>query len=309
MNFRPVFPFGRLAMRLSFGCLITYFVFVFPVIAAPIHDAAKKGDTAKISIALDGGADVNALSGGATPLYFAARKGNLDAARLLIERGADVDAPTTFGTALIGAVEKGRIDLVKLLLEKGANPNAGVNGMSAIHTAAKLSCFDCVRALVEAGADVNVQTSEGETPLHFARRLGTKEIAEYLLTHGVVPPRPAPIASKLAAANPDRGKAVFDGKCKRCHPASRIDGVEAGPPSLWNVVGRNKASFPDFEYSDAFRELKGTWTFEDLNIFISAPRAAVPGITMDIVGVPDETERVDLISYLRTLSDAPLPLP
>ena len=31
--------------------------------------------------------------------------------------------------------------------------------------------------------------------------------------------------------------------------------------------------------------------------------------TIQFVGVPDETERVDLIAYLRTLSDKPNPLP
>jgi cytochrome c len=30
---------------------------------------------------------------------------------------------------------------------------------------------------------------------------------------------------------------------------------------------------------------------------------------MEIRGVPDETERVNLIAYLRTLSDKPIPLP
>ena len=30
---------------------------------------------------------------------------------------------------------------------------------------------------------------------------------------------------------------------------------------------------------------------------------------MEVPGVPDETERVNLIAYLRTLSDMPLPLP
>jgi cytochrome c len=34
-----------------------------------------------------------------------------------------------------------------------------------------------------------------------------------------------------------------------------------------------------------------------------------PGVKMETPGVPDETERVDLIAYLRTLSDKPIPLP
>src|SRR6185436_3726596 len=84
--------------------------------AAAIHDAAKQGDTAAIAAALDAGADVNALDGGATPLYIAAVKGNLDAARLLVERGAAVNAPAKFGTPLYAAAKFGHAEMVALLL-------------------------------------------------------------------------------------------------------------------------------------------------------------------------------------------------
>ena len=61
-------------------------------LAAPIHNAAKTGDVAAITAALDAGADVNASDGTATPLYFAVRRGHLEAAKLLIERGAEARA-------------------------------------------------------------------------------------------------------------------------------------------------------------------------------------------------------------------------
>lgn len=51
------------------------------------------------------------------------------------------------------------------------------------------------------------------------------------------------------------------------------------------------------------------WTFEDLNRFLLEPMATTPGVAMETPGVPDETERVNLIAYLRTLSDKPAPLP
>jgi cytochrome c len=38
-----------------------------------------------------------------------------------------------------------------------------------------------------------------------------------------------------------------------------------------------------------------------------ALRSPRPGALMEIRGVPDETERVNLIAYLRTFSDKPLP--
>jgi cytochrome c len=33
------------------------------------------------------------------------------------------------------------------------------------------------------------------------------------------------------------------------------------------------------------------------------------GVYMEVPGVPDETEQINLIAYLRTLSDKPMPLP
>ncbi|TJW82216.1 MAG: ankyrin repeat domain-containing protein, partial [Mesorhizobium sp.] len=65
--------------------------------AAAIHDAAKKGDVAAITAALDAGAGVDESDGSATPLYLAVRAGHFAAAKLLIERGADVNAAPTPG--------------------------------------------------------------------------------------------------------------------------------------------------------------------------------------------------------------------
>jgi cytochrome c2 len=39
------------------------------------------------------------------------------------------------------------------------------------------------------------------------------------------------------------------------------------------------------------------------------PVLPTPGVRMETLSLPDETERVDLIAYLRTLSDKRIPLP
>jgi len=53
----------------------------------------------------------------------------------------------------------------------------------------------------------------------------------------------------------------------------------------------------------------GKWTFEDLDKFIANPKGFIPGTAMGFAGIPKDTERADLIAYLRTLSDNPQPLP
>lgn len=279
--------------------------------AAAIHDAAKKGDVAAITATLDAGADVNENDGTATPLYFAVRRGHLAAAKLLIERGADVNAESRLGSALLAAVKKSRIELIRLLLEKGANTNAIFDGDTALHAASTLPCFECLKALVDAGADVNARSHAAETPLHLVRRLGNREMAEYLLAHGVVLPKPSPISAKLAAADAGKGRIVFDAACAHCHFIEPEKDKKSGKigPNLWGVVGRDKASFEYSPYSDALRAWEGVWSYEDLNVFLSEPMATTPGIMMVMPGVPDEVERVNLISYLRTRSDKPVPLP
>src|SRR5215207_9894737 len=86
--------------------------------AAAIHDAAKKGDVAVLSAALDAGANINESDGAATPLYYAVQGAQLGAAKLLIERGADVNALSALGVATLGpAVGKRNIELIQLLLD------------------------------------------------------------------------------------------------------------------------------------------------------------------------------------------------
>ncbi len=276
--------------------------------AAAIHDAAMEGDVAAITAALDAGADVDESDGSATPLYIAVFMGHIQAAKLLMERGADVNAQTALGSPLMAAMGKDKIDLLNLLLDGGANPNSEGSSQPALHVAVNLGCLDCVKALVEAGADVNARAEDGKTPLHLATRSKQREVADYLMSHGVVLPTPAPISTKLASADVEKGRTSFGRLCDHCHSAEPQGGNKTGP-NLWSVVGRDKASLATVRYSDALLGWEGVWTYEDLNKFLLEPMLTTPGVYMEVPGVSDETERIDLIAYLRTLSDKPSPLP
>jgi cytochrome c len=301
-------------MRASIISLLVWVVCLYFVPstshAAAIHDAAKKGDVAAISAALDAGANINESDGAATPLYYAVQGAQLGAAKLLIERGADVNTVSIFSDTPLGpAVERRNIELIRLLLDHGANPNSAVGRQTVLHFAAARGCLDCVKALVEAGADVNALTSDSQyrTPLHNAKLRGFRDVADYLMMHGVVIPKPAPISAKLAAADTQKGQTVFEGNCGRCHTTTP-ESHKVGP-NLWGIVGRDKAALARVRYSETLKAWSGAWTYEDLNTYLYGPTLTSPGGLMEIRGVPDETERVNLIAYLRTLSDKPLPLP
>jgi cytochrome c len=295
-------------MRILLFALLLFLSHGPVVIAAPIHDAAKSGDIAELARLLAEGADENASNGLATPLFYAVQENHLEAATLLLASGARPDAPSIWGPPLIAAAHSGNVELIRLLLGKGADPNGNFKTRTALHIAAETGFFDGVKALVESGADVNAITNVGEPVLHVAKRSGHADIGDYLATHGAVTRRPPAIAPLLATADAERGQAAFIRNCNGCHFVEPGKGRKYGP-DLWGVVGSARATRAEGGYSDAMLAWKGTWTFEDINVLITAPMETLPGTFMETSGVPNETDRADIIAYLNTLSDHPLPLP
>lgn len=118
----------------------------------------------------------------------------------------------------------------------------------------------------------------------------------------------APIGPKLASANVDAGKAIFQKQCFTCHTVDKGGANKVGP-NLWDIVGRKKASHPGFSYSSAMTAKGGDWSYEDINHLIFKPLTYVKGTKMAFAGLPKEQERADVIAYLRTMAETPKPLP
>lgn len=112
--------------------------------------------------------------------------------------------------------------------------------------------------------------------------------------------RAAILASLPAPYNvgdPENGRRVF-ARCRSCHTLP-----EGGPnltgPNLWAVFGREAGSLEGYNYSPALREADFTWTAERLDDWLTNPRTFLPGNKMAFAGVRDETDRRDLIAWLK----------
>jgi cytochrome c len=125
--------------------------------------------------------------------------------------------------------------------------------------------------------------------------------------NGAVTPSVAPIDQRLAGADVKKGDT--DTKpCQACHNFEKGAGAKIGPP-LYGVVDRPKGSIAGFDYSDAIKSKSGKWTYDDLDQFITNPKAFAQGTKMAFAGETDPAKRADIIDYLHTLSDNPEPLP
>jgi cytochrome c len=115
-----------------------------------------------------------------------------------------------------------------------------------------------------------------------------------------------PVALLLAKGNLEEGKRLAK-RCLACHTLEKGGPNRIGP-NLYGVLGRERGSHPGFGYSQGMKAAGGKWTFEGIYHFLHNPGAAVKGTKMTFK-LPNPQERADVLLYLRTLSDNPLPLP
>jgi cytochrome c len=116
-----------------------------------------------------------------------------------------------------------------------------------------------------------------------------------------------PLPALLAKA--DAKKGAQDAKvCQTCHNFEKGAGPKIGPP-LFGVVGRPVASIPGFAYSDSLKAVGGNWTYEEINKMITNPKSVAADTKMTFPGEKEAQRRADILAYLQTLSDSPVPFP
>jgi cytochrome c len=117
-----------------------------------------------------------------------------------------------------------------------------------------------------------------------------------------------PIETLLAKASIEKGQATAK-QCQACHTFEKGGPNRVGP-NLWNIVGSARGEERGgFNFSAAMKGKGGNWSFDELNKFLTNPRGYIPGTAMTFAGLSRAEQRADVIDYLRTLADNPLPLP
>ncbi|XP_042868936.1 ankyrin repeat domain-containing protein 11-like isoform X3 [Penaeus japonicus] len=117
---------------------------------------------------------------GETPLHVAAIKGDTERISQLITQGADVNATDYAGwSALHEACNRGFYGVSKLLIEAGADVDAkGLDNDTPLHDACVNNHFKLVRLLLRCGAGVNVVNRRGKTPRDVCRSPGIVALIE-----------------------------------------------------------------------------------------------------------------------------------
>ncbi|MCK5040696.1 MAG: cytochrome c family protein [Sphingomonadales bacterium] len=109
----------------------------------------------------------------------------------------------------------------------------------------------------------------------------------------------APVQVAEANGDADKGRTVFF-RCRACHSISQNqNGTKVGP-NLFGIFGKPVGSVATYEnYSKALRDANFIWDEQQLDNWLKNPNGFLPGNTMAFSGVMRQSDRDDLIAFIR----------
>ena len=95
----------------------------------------------------------------------------------------------------------------------------------------------------------------------------------------------------------ENGRRVF-ARCRSCHTLPE-GGSNMTGPNLYGLFGRRAGTLPGYRYSDALKSADFAWGAEQLDEWLENPRTFLVGNKMTFAGIPNETDRRDVIAFLK----------
>ncbi|MBT5072378.1 MAG: cytochrome c family protein [Kordiimonadaceae bacterium] len=108
--------------------------------------------------------------------------------------------------------------------------------------------------------------------------------------------------SAMAEGDIVKGENTFKKKCRLCHTFTKGDKAKIGP-NLYGVHNKKAGLFEGYKYSKGIIEADLTWDDATLDAYLLKPRDVVTKGKMIFAGFKKETDRDDVIAYLKTLKD------
>jgi cytochrome c len=116
---------------------------------------------------------------------------------------------------------------------------------------------------------------------------------------------PAQNRASSAITQVERGKRVSR-NCTACHDLTRAKRTTLIGPPLWGILDKPAGSVADYKYSKAHVKAVQAglfWTEENLDTYLTNPKAFIPGNRMAFAGIKVDEERWALLAYLKTLQE------
>ncbi|MDG1709252.1 MAG: cytochrome c family protein [Emcibacteraceae bacterium] len=112
----------------------------------------------------------------------------------------------------------------------------------------------------------------------------------------------ASISVSHAEGDAVKGATTFNKKCKVCHTVDKGGKAKIGP-NLFGVQGNKAAQFEGYKYSKGIIAADLTWDDATLDAYLLKPRDVVKRGKMIFAGFKKQTDRDDVIAFLKTLQD------